>query len=46
MIIKYYKNGNKKKEYTLDERGVQGEYRSWYINGNRKIECAYINNKK
>lgn len=40
-IIFFYKNGNKRQEYTVKEALPDGIYKEYYENGNIKIEISY-----
>ena len=46
-IKEYYNNVNLHKHYFLDEDDLlQGEYKTWYENGNSWEICNYKNGKK
>lgn len=43
-VIAYYKNGNQKYEFTLEDRVMTGVYREWWSNGKPRYLIDYISN--
>lgn len=46
LVIEYYPNGKKMKEFTIARVFYIGDYKEWYEDGNPKIFGQYQNNGK